>query len=190
MARRGRAGAALAVAALASFFAGTVATLIVAVASPAMVKFAMLFGAAEYFSLMAFGLVAAIVLAHGSVAKAIAMTVLGLLLGLCGTDVNSGTQRFTFGIPELSDGIGFVPLAMGLFAIAEIAVQLAGGKKLAEIPGSMVWNQGPNKANMHAIFLRPVPVTRDNLAVVIDAGWSTKAAVCQGVPAGRVAACN
>ncbi len=124
MARRGRAGAALAVAALASFFAGTVATLIVAVASPAMVKFAMLFGAAEYFSLMAFGLVAAIVLAHGSVAKAIAMTVLGLLLGLCGTDVNSGTQRFTFGIPELSDGIGFVPLAMGLFAIAEIAVQL------------------------------------------------------------------
>jgi TctA family transporter len=124
MARRGRAGAALAVAALGSFFAGTVATLVVAVASPAMVEFAMLFGAAEYFSLMAFGLVAAIVLAHGSVAKAVAMTVLGLLLGLCGTDVNSGTQRFTFGIPELSDGIGFVPLAMGLFAIAEIAVQL------------------------------------------------------------------
>ena len=123
-ARRGRAGAALAIAALASFFAGTVATLIVAVASPAMVKFAMLFGAAEYFSLMAFGLVAAIVLARGSVGKAIAMTVLGLLLGLCGTDVNSGTQRFTFGIPALSDGIGFVPLAMGLFAIAEIAVQL------------------------------------------------------------------
>ena len=76
MARRGRAGAALAIAALASFFAGTVATLIVAVASPAMVKFAMLFGAAEYFSLMAFGLVAAIVLARGSVGKAIAMTVL------------------------------------------------------------------------------------------------------------------
>jgi TctA family transporter len=124
MAQRGRAGAALAVAALGSFFAGTVATLVVAVASPAMVEFAMLFGAAEYFSLMAFGLVAAIVLAHGSVAKAVAMTVLGLLLGLCGTDVNSGTQRFTFGIPELSDGIGFVPLAMGLFAIAEIAVQL------------------------------------------------------------------
>jgi D-xylose transport system substrate-binding protein len=73
---------------------------------------------------------------------------------------------------------------------AEIAVQLASGKKLAEIPGSMVWNQGPNKANMHSIFLRPVPVTTANLGVVIDAGWATKAAVCQGVPAGRVAACN
>ena len=124
MARRGRAGAALAVAALGSFFAGCVATLVVAVASPAMVRFAQLFGAAEYFSLMAFGLVAAIVLAHGSVAKAVAMTLLGLVLGLVGTDVNSGHQRFTFGIGELSDGIGFVPLAMGLFAIAEIAVQL------------------------------------------------------------------
>lgn len=73
---------------------------------------------------------------------------------------------------------------------AEIAVQLASGKKLAEIPGSMVWNQGPNKANMHSIFLRPVPVTAANLGIVIDAGWATKAAVCQGVPAGRVAACN
>jgi len=124
MARNGRAGAALAIAALASFFAGTVATLVVAVASPAMVRFAQLFQAPEYFSLMAFGLVAAIVLAHGSVAKAVAMTLLGLVLGLVGTDVNSGQLRFTFGIPELSDGIGFVPLAMGLFAIAEIAVQL------------------------------------------------------------------
>ena len=124
MARRGRAGAALAVAALASFFAGTVATLVVAVASPAMVRFGQLFGATEYFSLMAFGLVAAIVLAHGSIAKAVAMTLLGLVLGLVGTDVNSGQLRFTFGIAELSDGIGFVPLAMGLFAIAEIAVQL------------------------------------------------------------------
>jgi putative tricarboxylic transport membrane protein len=124
MARRGRAGAALAVAALASFFAGSVATLVVAVASPAMVAFARLFRAPEYFSLMVFGLVAAIVLARGSVAKAVAMALLGLALGLVGTDVNSGTQRFVFGIQELSDGIGFVPLAMGLFAIAEIAVQL------------------------------------------------------------------
>jgi putative tricarboxylic transport membrane protein len=124
MARRGRAGSALAVAALSSFFAGCVATLVVAVASPTMVRFAQLFGAAEYFSLMAFGLVAAIVLAHGSVIKAVAMTILGLVLGLVGTDVNSGQQRFTFGVPELSDGIGFVPLAMGLFAIAEIAIQL------------------------------------------------------------------
>jgi len=124
MARKGRAGAALATAALASFFAGTVATFAVALTSPALVRFAQLFGAAEYFALMVFGLVAAMVLAHGSVAKAAAMTLLGLALGLVGTDVNSGQRRFTFGIPELADGIGFVPLAMGLFAIAEIAVQL------------------------------------------------------------------
>ena len=88
MARRGRAGAALAVAALASFFAGSVATLVVAVASPAMVAFARLVRAPEYFSLMVFGLVAAIVLARGSVAKAVAMTLLGLALGLVGPDVN------------------------------------------------------------------------------------------------------
>jgi D-xylose transport system substrate-binding protein len=73
---------------------------------------------------------------------------------------------------------------------AEIAIRLAGGAKLNEIPGAAQWNQGPNKANMTAIFLRPVAVTRENLSVVIDAGWATKAAVCQGVPAGRVPACN
>ncbi len=73
---------------------------------------------------------------------------------------------------------------------AEIAIQLAGGKKLSEVAGAMPWNQGPSKANMTAIFLKPVPVTKDNLNVVIDAGWAPKAAVCQGVPAGKVAACN
>ncbi len=73
---------------------------------------------------------------------------------------------------------------------AEIAVQLASGKKLNEVTGAMQWNQGPNKANMTAIFLKPVPVTQANLNVVIDAGWATKAAVCQGVPAGRTPACN
>jgi D-xylose transport system substrate-binding protein len=73
---------------------------------------------------------------------------------------------------------------------AEIAIQLAGGKKLNEVTGAMQWNQGPNKANMTAIFLKPVPVTQANLGVVIDAGWATKAAVCQGVPAGRTPACN
>lgn len=73
---------------------------------------------------------------------------------------------------------------------AEIAIQLAGGKKLSEVTGATAWNQGPAKANMTAIFLKPVPVTRENLNVVIDAGWAPKAVVCQGVPAGRVAACN
>jgi len=124
MARQGRAGPALAVAALGSFFAGCVATLIIATAAPPLAEVALKFGPSEYFSLMVMGLVAATVLAHGSLIKAIAMVVLGLLLGLVGTDVNSGVLRFTFDIPELSDGIGFVVVAMGMFGIAEIITNL------------------------------------------------------------------
>ncbi|HEX6267462.1 MAG TPA: tripartite tricarboxylate transporter permease, partial [Burkholderiales bacterium] len=124
MARQGRAGPALAVAALGSFFAGCVATVVIAVAAPPLAEVALKFGPSEYFSLMVLGLVAATVLAHGSLIKAIAMVVLGLLLGLIGTDVNSGVLRFTFGIPELSDGIGFVVVAMGMFGIAEIVANL------------------------------------------------------------------
>ena len=120
MARQGRAGPALAVAALGSFFAGCVATLVVAVAAPPLAEVALKFGPSEYFSLMVFGLVAATVLAHGSLLKAIAMVVWGLLFGLIGTDVNSGVLRYTFDIPELSDGIGFVIVAMGMFGTAEI----------------------------------------------------------------------
>jgi putative tricarboxylic transport membrane protein len=124
MARRGRAGPALAIAAIGSFFAGCVATLVIAVAAPPLAEVALKFGPSEYFSLMVLGLVAATVLAHGSLVKAIAMVVLGLLLGLIGTDVNSGVLRFTFGIPELSDGIGFVVVAMGMFGLAEIIANL------------------------------------------------------------------
>ena len=96
----------------------------IAVAAPPLAEVALKFGPAEYFSLMVLGLVAATVLAHGSLIKAIAMVVLGLLLGLIGTDVNSGVLRFTFGVPELSDGIGFVVVAMGMFGIAEIIANL------------------------------------------------------------------
>jgi putative tricarboxylic transport membrane protein len=124
MARQGRAGPALAVAALGSFFAGCVATLIIATVAPPLAELALKFGPSEYFSLMVFGLIAATVLAHGSLIKAIAMVVFGLLLGMIGTDVNSGVLRFTFGIPELSDGIGFVIVAMGMFGIAEIVSNL------------------------------------------------------------------
>ena len=108
MARRGRAGAALAIAALGSFFAGTVGTLIIAALAGPMVELAFKFGPAEYFSLMVLGLIGAVVLASGSLLKAIAMILLGLLLGLVGTDVNSGVARFSFDVPELADGIGFV----------------------------------------------------------------------------------
>ena len=124
MARQGRAGTALAIAAIGSFFAGTVATLLVAAFAPPLAEVALKFGPAEYFSLMVLGLIAAVVLAHGSLVKAIAMIVLGLLLGIVGTDVNSGMARFSFGLPELTDGIGFVVVAMGLFGFAEIIVNL------------------------------------------------------------------
>ena len=124
MARQGRAGAALSVAALGSFFAGCVGTVLIAALAPMLSLVAQKFSAPEYFALMTFGLIAAVVLAHGSVVKAVAMIFLGLLLGIVGTDVNTGQQRFTFGIPELSDGIGFVPIGMGLFAIGEVIANL------------------------------------------------------------------
>ena len=129
MARQGRAGPALATAALGSFFAGSVATLLLAAAAPPLAQIAFKFGPAEYFSLMVLGLIAAVVLAHGSVLKAIAMIVLGLLLGLVGTDVNSGMARFSFGVPELTDGIGFVAVAMGVFGLAEIMKNLEQGEE-------------------------------------------------------------
>jgi putative tricarboxylic transport membrane protein len=120
MARQGRAGAALGIAALGSFFAGCVATVIIALFAPPLAEVALKFGPAEYFSLMVLGLIAAVVLAHGSIVKAVAMVIFGLLLGLVGTDVNSGVARFNFSISELSDGIGFVSVAMGVFGFAEI----------------------------------------------------------------------
>jgi TctA family transporter len=124
MARQGKAGRALATAAIASFFAGTIATLIIALFAPPLAAFALKFGPAEYFSLMVLGLVASIVLAHGSLLHAIGMILLGLLLGLVGTDINSGMSRFTFDISELGDGIGFVTLAMGIFGIGDIIANL------------------------------------------------------------------
>ncbi len=129
MARQGRAGPALGIAAIGSFFAGTVATVIVALFAPPLAEVALKFGPAEYFSLMVLGLIAAVVLAHGSLMKAIAMVLLGLLVGLVGTDVNSGVARFNFAISELSDGVGFISIAMGLFGFAEIITNLELGTK-------------------------------------------------------------
>ncbi len=124
MAQQGRAGAALATAALGSFFAGTVATFVVAASGPLLTEVALSFGPPDYFALMLLGLIVSCVLAQGSVVKAIGMVVLGVTLGLVGTDVQTGQQRFTFGVPELSDGINFVVLAMGLFGIAEVVLNL------------------------------------------------------------------
>lgn len=124
MARNGQAGKALATAAIASFFAGTVATVLLALAAPPLADMALKFGPAEYFSLMVLGLVASVVLASGSLLKAIGMVLLGLLLGLVGTDVNSGSARYTFDMPEVADGINFVIVAMGMFGIGEIVRNL------------------------------------------------------------------
>jgi putative tricarboxylic transport membrane protein len=145
MARRGRAGAALAVAALGSFFAGTVATLVVAGLAGPMVELAFKFGPAEYFSLMVLGLIGAVVLASGSLPKAIGMIILGLLLGLVGTDVNSGVARYSFGIPQLTDGIGFVAVAMGLFAFAEIIANLEKHEAHREVFTSKVGSLMPTR---------------------------------------------
>ena len=130
MAKQGRAGPALAAAGLGSFFAGCVGTLILAAFAPPLTELAFKFGPAEYFSLMILGLIGAVVLASGSLLKAIAMILLGLLMGLVGTDVNSGVARFSLGIPELTDGIGFITIAMGVFGYGEIISNL--GKHASE----------------------------------------------------------
>ncbi|WP_332682496.1 tripartite tricarboxylate transporter permease [Bosea sp. (in: a-proteobacteria)] len=120
MARKGRAGTALGIAALSSFFAGTVATVLIAVAAAPLASLAFEFGPAEYFSLMVLGLIAAVVLAQGSVLKALAMVVLGLLIGMIGTDVNSGVARFSFGLPQLYDGLEIAVIAIAVFGFAEL----------------------------------------------------------------------
>jgi TctA family transporter len=124
MARKGRAGSALAAAGLGSFFAGCVGTIIIAAFAPPLTELAFKFGPAEYFSLMVLGLIGAVVLASGSLLKAISMIILGLLLAQINTDVISGTARYSFDIPELTDGIGFVVIAMGVFGFGEIISNL------------------------------------------------------------------
>ena len=147
MARQGRAGAALGTAAIGSFIAGTFATVLVAAFAPPLTELAFQFGAAEYVSLMLLGLIGAVVLASGSLLKAIGMIVLGLLLGLVGTDVNSGVSRFSFGIPELTDGIGFVAVAMGVFGFAEIIANVE-KKGQREVLTSNVGSVMPNVKEM------------------------------------------
>jgi TctA family transporter len=137
MARKGRAGPALGIAAIGSFFAGCVATLLIAFAAPPLAAIALQFGPAEYFSLMVCGLVAAVVLAHGSLVKAIGMVALGLILGLVGTDVNTGIRRFNFGMTGLADGIEFVALSMAIYGIAEVATNLEQPEETSIVSGAI-----------------------------------------------------
>ncbi|MFN7093392.1 MAG: tripartite tricarboxylate transporter permease [Allorhizobium sp.] len=156
MAQQGRAGAALAVAALGSFFAGTVATLAIAIAGPTLSDFALKFGPAEYVSLMVFGLLAATILASGPVLKAIGMILIGLLLGMVGTDRATGDDRLTFGAIELFDGIDFIVIAIGLFGFAEIIGNLertgSEGVKLARL--TRLWPTREDFRNSWAAVVR------------------------------------
>ena len=147
MAKQGRAGPALAIAAIGSFFAGCVATVLVAALGAPLTSLALLFGPAEYFSLMCLGLIFAVVLAKGSVLKALTMILTGLLLSMIGSDLETGAERMTWGIPELSDGIGFVVVGMGVFGFGEILRNLEqpGTREIvqAKVTGLMPTLPGP-----------------------------------------------
>lgn len=145
MARAGRAGPALAAAGIGSFFAGCAGTLILAAFAPPLAEMAVHFGPAEYFSLMVLGLIGAVVLASGSLLKAVGMIVLGLLLGVVGTDVNSGAVRFAFDVPELIDGIGFVAIAMGVFGYGEIIANLSRPEEEREVFSAKVQGLMPTR---------------------------------------------
>ena len=152
MARKGRAGPALAAAGLGSFFAGCVGTIIIAAFAPPLTELAFKFGPAEYFSLMVLGLIGAVVLASGSLVKAIAMILLGLLLGQINTDVISGVPRYSFDIPELTDGIGFVVIAMGIFGFGEIIINLGQPAEHREVFTKNVTGLWPTKQDFKDAF--------------------------------------
>ena len=172
MARQGKAGKALGVAALGSFFAGTVATIMIAGFAPPLAELALKFGPADYFSLMVLGLVAAVVLAHGSLIKAIAMIVLGLLIGLIGTDVNSGVARYSFGLPELIDGIGIGTIAMGTFGFSEIMRNLEKGEK-REVFVKNITGLLPNWADIKQVTMPVLRGTAIGAALGILPGGGT-----------------
>ena len=151
MAKQGRAGVALGMAAMGSFFAGTVATLFIAALGQPLTKLAQLFGPAEYFSLMIMGLVFAVVLARGSILKAICMILLGLLLATVGTDLETGQERLTLGIQDLSDGVDFAVLAMGIFGFAEIVRNLE-NPETRDVVHAAIGRLWPSKADFRASY--------------------------------------
>ncbi|HVZ54792.1 MAG TPA: tripartite tricarboxylate transporter permease [Pseudolabrys sp.] len=148
MARQGRAGAALSIAAIGSFIAGCVSTVLVAALGGPLTAVALLFGPAEYFALMVLGLIFAVVLAKGSVLKAIAMILLGLMLSMVGSDLETGAGRMTFDLAELSDGIGFANVAMGVFGFAEIIRNLEMSQESRDIVQSKIKGLMPTKQDL------------------------------------------
>src|SRR5690349_22358041 len=152
MARQGRAGAALSIAAIGSFFAGCVSTVLVAALGVPLTSIALLFGPAEYFSLMVLGLIFAVVLAKGSVLKAMAMILFGLLLSTVGSDIETGQSRMAFDIPELADGVGFVVVAMGVFGFAEIMRNLEVSSETREVVNAKLTGLMPTMADLKVSF--------------------------------------
>ncbi|HEU5019113.1 MAG TPA: tripartite tricarboxylate transporter permease [Pseudolabrys sp.] len=150
MARQGRAGAALSIAAIGSFAAGCVATVLVAGLALPLSAIALVFGPAEYFSLMVLGLIFAVVLAKGSVLKAIVMILSGLLLSMIGSDLETGAGRMTMGMPQLFDGIGFTNVAMGLFGFAEIIRNLEMSQESRDIVKSKITGLMPTRQDLRA----------------------------------------
>src|SRR6201982_3707797 len=148
MARQGRAGAALSIAAIGSFIAGCVSTVLVAALGVPLTSIALLFGPAEYFSLMVLGLIFATVLAKGSVLKAVAMILLGLLMSMVGSDLETGAGRMTFDIAELADGIGFTNIAMGVFGFAEIIKNLELPEESRDILKTKITNLMPSRQDL------------------------------------------
>jgi putative tricarboxylic transport membrane protein len=177
MARQGKAGIALAIAALGSFFAGCVATLLIAMLAPPLSKIGQSFGAPEYFSLMVLGLLAAVVLANGSVLKAIAMIVLGVLLGMVGTDPNTATTRFSFGFNELADGLDFVPVAVGIFGIGEIITNLMSPASSRTVIDSKIGRWWPRVADVKASWAAVLRgTTLGSVLGILPGGGSTLSA--------------
>jgi putative tricarboxylic transport membrane protein len=135
--KQGRAGPALFITTVTSFVGGSIAIVLLMGFAPLIAAFALRFSSAEYFTIMLLGLVAASTLSLGSALKGLAMVVVGVALGIVGTDINTGTSRFTFGILELSDGLNLVAVAMGLFGVAEILMSVGQGRTVAVDPKSI-----------------------------------------------------
>ncbi len=177
MARQGKAGTALAVAALGSFFAGTVATLLIVLFAPPLTAIALEFGSQEYFALMVLGLIASIALAHGSILKAMAMVILGLLLGLVGSDVFTGTPRFTLGIREYAEGLNFVAIAVGLFGVAEILRNLE-GEQDRTVLGAKLGALWPSRADLRRMIAPMLRGTALGSALGVLPGGGAVLAAC------------
>jgi len=152
MARKGQAGLALSTAAISSFIAGTIATLVIAVFAPVLAGVALRFGPTEYFALMVLGLVCSVVLASGSLVKALAMVTLGLTAGVVGIDVTSGVERFTFGFQPLSNGLDMVPVAMGVFGLGEIISNLSRPAEQRTTYAGRIGNMLPSRKELRRML--------------------------------------